>query len=282
MKTIYLYVLVSFSLFAQDKGQSFYKDKKYEEAIKYYENFLDENSDFSDAKFGIGASVYQLGDNETAISIFNDILSSADSSLKSKAFYNISTLMNEKNKLKESLAYLRKSIELDPHNEDARINYELLKRIIEQNNNQQSKSNDDSRNNEKGDQDVDSEENEKKDKKSRETNSKDDDYGNNGKGDFDNKESVQENDNDNNEKEDQEERESTQPDDNEIDREEHQNNQINGSESGKNSDNKNTNYDKTDKQLQAEAILEALKDNEKINQRRKISGKKSLKLSKDW
>ena len=251
MKCINIYILLSFFLFAQDRGQSLYSDKKFEQAIKYYESFLDKNSDFDGAKFGIGASAYQLGEKETASSIFNDISSYADSSLKSKAFYNIATLMNEKNKLKESLTYLRKSIEFDPQNEDAKINYELLKRMMEQNNEQSNSEGEDSENDEKGDQ-------------------------NNG-------ESGKEDDSGKNEKGDQNNGESGQKDDNVINGKDNQDDQNNESEQEKNSNkNNNTNYDKTDKQLQSEAILEALKDNEKINQRRKISAKKSLKLSKDW
>ena len=251
MKCINIYILLSFFLFAQDRGQSLYSDKKFEQAIKYYESFLDKNSDFDGAKFGIGASAYQLGEKETASSIFNDISSYADSSLKSKAFYNIATLMNEKNKLKESLTYLRKSIEFDPQNEDAKINYELLKRMMEQNNEQSNSEGEDSENDEKGDQ-------------------------NNG-------ESGKEDDSGKNEKGDQNNGESGQKDDNVINGKDNQDDQNNESEQEKNSNkNNNTNYDKTDKQLQSEAILEALKDNEKINQRRKISSKKSLKLSKDW
>ncbi len=40
--------------------------------------------------------------------------------------------------------------------------------------------------------------------------------------------------------------------------------------------------EKTDKQMQAEAILNALKDQEKINQKRQIAKSKSRKLEKDW
>ena len=39
---------------------------------------------------------------------------------------------------------------------------------------------------------------------------------------------------------------------------------------------------KSDRQLNAEAILNALKDNEKINQKQKIARSKVLKLEKDW
>ena len=85
-----------------------------------------------------------------------------------------------------------------------------------------------------------------------------------------------------NEKGDQKGEKSNQSDNDHIDKNEHLDDQNDELESEKKTDNKNLNYDKTDKQLQAEAILEALKDNDKINQRRKISGKKSFKLLKDW
>ena len=38
----------------------------------------------------------------------------------------------------------------------------------------------------------------------------------------------------------------------------------------------------TDRQIQAQAILDALKDQEKINQKQKIAKSKSHKLEKDW
>ena len=39
---------------------------------------------------------------------------------------------------------------------------------------------------------------------------------------------------------------------------------------------------KSDQLMQAEAILNALKDQEKFNQKQKISKTKSLKFDKDW
>ena len=39
---------------------------------------------------------------------------------------------------------------------------------------------------------------------------------------------------------------------------------------------------KSDQLMQAEAILNALKDQEKINQKQKISKTKSFKFDKDW
>ena len=44
----------------------------------------------------------------------------------------------------------------------------------------------------------------------------------------------------------------------------------------------NESENKSDELMQAEAILNALKDQEKINQKQKILKTKSLKFDKDW
>ena len=91
----------------------------------------------------------------------------------------------------ESLAFYKKAIELDPSDQDAKINFELLKQAIQEQQNQEQQNQ------------------EQKDKK--------------------------END-----------------------------------------------VQKTDQQIQAEAILNALKDQEKINQKRQIKKARSRKMEKDW
>ena len=47
-------------------------------------------------------------------------------------------------------------------------------------------------------------------------------------------------------------------------------------------DQKESDEQKTDQQIQAEAILNALKDQEKINQKRQIKTARSRKMEKDW
>ena len=283
IKCFSIYVITSIFLFSQDKGQSLYDNKKFQEAIEHYETFLNENSKLDLAKFGIGSSAYHLGEKEAAINIFKDISSSADSSLKSKAFYNIATLMNERNKLDESLAYLKKSIELDPNNEDAKINFELIKRMINQNN-QQPKSNNGDKGRKQSDSNDGGNKNDKKEQKNTQSNGKSNDNATDDSRDQNDKESAQEDNNDNidSEKDKQDENNSEELGNNQKGSLENNNNQIDESKLGKNSETNNSAFDKTDKQIQAEAILEALKDKDKINQRRKISGKRSLKLLKDW
>ena len=53
-------------------------------------------------------------------------------------------------------------------------------------------------------------------------------------------------------------------------------------ENNKTEQSSDSNGYKSDQLMQAEAILNALKDQEKINQKQKISKTKSFKFDKDW
>ena len=252
MKTTAFIFISSISLaFAQDKGQTLYQVGKFDEARAYYERILRNREKDDAARFGLGTSAYQQKDFETAALVFNNVMSTKDKSLQSKALYNIGTLFNEQQKMEESLAFFRKAIESDPLNEDAKVNYELLKRHLlqqqqdqQQNSNQNQDSKDQQKNQDNHHQDKD--------------NQDEDQFG-----------SDEEKDR---QKQEQKEKQAQQGDEKNKDQKQKIPEQT--QEEG--------NEPKTDKQLQAEAILNALKDQEKINQKRQIAKVKSRKLEKDW
>ena len=252
MKTTAFIFISSISLvFAQDKGQTLYQEGKFDEARAYYERILQNREKDDAARFGLGTSAYQQKDFETAARVFNNVIRTKDKSLQSKALYNIGTLFNEQQKMEESLAFFRKAIESDPLNEDAKVNYELLKRHLQQqqqdqqqNSNQNQDSKDQQKNQDNHHQDKD--------------NQDEDQFG-----------SDEEKDR---QKQEQKEDQAQQGDEKNKDQKQKIPEQT--QEEG--------NEPKTDKQLQAEAILNALKDQEKINQKRQIAKAKSRKLEKDW
>ena len=252
MKTTAFIFISSISLvFAQDKGQTLYQEGKFDEARAHYERILLNREKDDAARFGLGTSAYQQKDFETAARVFNNVMRTKDKSLQSKALYNIGTLFNEQQKMEESLAFFRKAIESDPLNEDAKVNYELLKRHLQQqqqdqqqNSNQNQDSKDQQKNQDNHHQDKD--------------NQDEDQFG-----------SDEEKDR---QKQEQKENQAQQGDEKNKDQKQKIPEQT--QEEG--------NEPKTDKQLQAEAILNALKDQEKINQKRQIAKAKSTKLEKDW
>jgi len=183
---------------------------------------------------------------ETAARSLNNVMHSEDKSLASKAMYNLGNMFRDQQKMEVSLGLYRKAIELDPTDEDAKVNYELLKQVLRQQQQQQEKDSDKDQNQEKQDQQKQDQNSEYQDEQNQ---NKDQDK--------DKKEQEQQQSQSNEEKKEQEQQQTQAKQDESQD-------------------------EKTDKQMQAEAILNALKDQEKINQKRQIAKSKSRKLEKDW
>ncbi len=233
-------------VFGQDKGKTAYEDGKFDEARAYYEHVLKNRKKDDAAHFGLGATAYQQQDMETAARSLNNVMHSEDKSLASKAMYNLGNMFRDQQKMEESLGLYRKAIELDPTDEDAKVNYELLKQVLRQQQQQQEKDSDKDQNQEKQDQQKQDQNSEYQDEQNQ---NKDQDK--------DKKEQDQQQSQSNEEKKEQEQQQTQAKQDESQD-------------------------EKTDKQMQAEAILNALKDQEKINQKRQIAKSKSRKLEKDW
>ena len=226
-------------LFGQDKGKKAYEEGHYDEARVYYEHVLKNRKKDDGAQFGLGVTAYQQKDMETAARALNNAMNSDDKSLASKAMYNLGNMFRDQQKMEESLALYRKAIELDPTDEDAKVNYELLKQVLQQQEQQQQDKQNQEQDQEKQDQQKQNQDNQEKGEDQQKH------------------------------QEDQQKSQSEK----EKEKKEQQQSQAKKDE---------TQDQKTDKQMQAEAILNALKDQEKINQKRQIAKSKSRKLEKDW
>ncbi len=239
-------------LFGQDKRKKAYEEGHYDEARVYYEHILKNRKKDDGAQFGLGVTAYQQKDMETAARALNNAMNSDDKSLASKAMYNLGNMFRDQQKMEESLALYRKAIELDPTDEDAKVNYELLKQVLQQQEQQQQQD----KQNQEHDQEKQDQQQQNQDSEGQDEQNKNQD--NQEKGEDQQKQ-----------QEDQQQSQSEK----EEEKKEQQQSQAKKDE---------TQAQKTDKQMQAEAILNALKDQEKINQKRQIAKSKSRKLEKDW
>jgi len=237
-------------LFGQDKGKKAYKEGHYDEARIYYEHVLKNRKKDDGAQYGLGVTAYQQKDMETAARALNNAMNSDNKSLASKAMYNLGNMFRDQQKMEESLALYRKAIELDPTDEDAKVNYELLKQVLQQQEQQQQQ--------DEQNQEQDQEKGEDQQKQDQDSEGQDEQNKDQEKQEDQQKQQV-----------DQQQSQSEK----EKEKKEQQQSQAKKDE---------TEDQKTDKQMQAEAILNALKDQEKINQKRQIAKSKSRKLEKDW
>ena len=239
-------------LFGQDKGKKAYEEGQYDEARVYYEHVLKNRKKDNGAQYGLGVTAYQQKDMETAARALNNAMNSDDKSLASKAMYNLGNMFRDQQKMEESLALYRKAIELNPTDEDAKVNYELLKQVLQQQEQQQQQD----KQNQEQDQEKQDQQKQDQDSEGQDEQNKDQDNQEKGEG----------------QQKQQEDQQKSQPE-KEKEKKEQQQSQAKKDE---------TQDQKTDKQMQAEAILNALKDQEKINQKRQIAKSKSRKLEKDW
>jgi len=126
-----------------NRANSLYKQKKYDEAIKLYNEAQIKSPDSAEINYNIGISQYKKEDYVSAVSFLEKATTSKDKILESRANFNIGNAKYKLGKLKEntdlketvnllrqSLDYYKRAIELDSKDEDARINHELVEKEL--------------------------------------------------------------------------------------------------------------------------------------------------------
>lgn len=243
----FLLFFVSISIGA-DKGIDHYNNNEFEKARQYYESILIDRNDDPAANFGLGATAFQQQDYAAAMKGFETALGTDNDKLKSSAYYNMANILAQNKRLEESLAFFRKSLELNPSDLDAKINYELIKFQLQQQQNQDQNQNQDENNKDDEQSGDKKKQDQQKDKQQQEQNAQNDSS--------DEQESEQQ---------------SNQNEDQQEDQTQQQQQDIAENEKQESQDKQN-----------AAAILDALKKDEKINKKQQMSRAKKRKLEKDW
>ena len=278
---IRIIIFISLSLqsfYSQDKGLYLFEKENYRESFEYYLNVLNSRENDISAKFGAGISAFKNQNIETGMKYLQEVSNSEDEILSSRAHFNLANIFKDENKLEESLFHYKKAIELNSNDRDSKINYELLKKILSQED-QESQSNPgdegDSSQEDQGSQDNPGDEGDNSQENQGSQNNSDDE----GDKSQENQES-QSNPGDEGDSSQEDQGSQDNPDD-EGDRSQ----EDSGIQKSKSSDEKTNmpeNEELSDKQIQAEAILNALKNQEKINQKQKLKKFKAKTLEKDW
>jgi Ca-activated chloride channel homolog len=170
------------------KAKEAYNTGKYSEAIQHYKYLTDSlQVDDDNIKLNLANAYYHLKDTANAKNNYNSLLASADRSVKSVAHQQLGIMNNRDKKFKEALDHFKEALKADPANGDARYNYELLKKVLreqekkeqEQNKDQEKKDDqnqdkkDQEQNKDKNKQDENKKDQENKDKKGEENKEQD-------------------------------------------------------------------------------------------------------------
>lgn len=135
-------------------GEEAYKAGNYELAASKFSMLVDsmQVADES-AILNLGHSYVHLNKNEEAQRQYQKLILSKDKNIKSIAYQQLGTLSNDPQTLEKALSFFKASLKSDPSNEDARYNYELIKKKMDQQKDQNQ-----DKNNQNQDQDKEQEE----------------------------------------------------------------------------------------------------------------------------
>jgi len=113
----------------KEKARIAYESGNFQEAVKQY-TYLIDSMGYSDdyAKLNLSNAYYQLKDTLHSLDNYNRLTESKDKKITSIANQQLGVMANNLNKPEEAMEFFKKALRADPTNEDARYNYELLKK----------------------------------------------------------------------------------------------------------------------------------------------------------
>jgi tetratricopeptide (TPR) repeat protein len=240
---------------------------EYEKALQEYEALIKKYPDKKELFYNLGNLNYLSGDSESALQNYKNSLIDSQPDIKADALYNMGNTFYQMGDLQNSVDFFKEALKLDPADEDIRYNYELSKRMLEQQPPQekQDKNQDDKEGDQKEEQNQDSQQSQEGDEQ--EQDSKGSEKGEN-EGEKDQQQS-----------EDGEEKLEEGPEQSQSQEGEEKN-----EEAQKQKTESQVQAEK-EKQLgkeEAEAILNAMKADENNLKPRKYKAKGLIKLEKDW
>ena len=116
------------------EGNSVYEKGKYSDAEVAYKKALEKNPKSHPAQFDLGDALYKQQRYEEAMREYNMATSTTQqSNRKAASFYNLGNSLFKSNKLPESIEAYKRTLALNPNDDDARYNLELaLERMKQQ------------------------------------------------------------------------------------------------------------------------------------------------------
>lgn len=152
-----------------------YLKNDFKAAITKYRYLVDSmNVREDEVLLNLASAYYNLKDTANALSQYQSLTASSKNQLRSKAQQQLGLIADQQGRQEEALRYFKEAIKSDLTNEDARYNYELLKKKIEEKKKQDQKKQDEqNKDKDKEKKDQDKKEDEKKEDQKKDQEQKD-------------------------------------------------------------------------------------------------------------
>lgn len=123
---------------AKEKAKESYARGEYQLAANQYRTLVDSlGVNEEEVSMNMAHSYYHINDTINARNAYLGLTNSANTSYKSVSYQQLGMLSHREGKLEEALTYFKSALKADPANEEARYNYEMVKKKLEEQQKQQ-------------------------------------------------------------------------------------------------------------------------------------------------
>lgn len=123
---------------AKAAGEDAFKQGKYTAAIKHYQYLVDSLGVREDEVIlNLANASYLAKDTASAFNYYHSVSGSPKTDIRSKAFQQLGIMANQQGRAEEALNFFKQAIKAEPSNDDARYNYEMVKKKLEEKKKQQ-------------------------------------------------------------------------------------------------------------------------------------------------
>ena len=133
-----------------EKGNTFFRHEQYDDALTYYRDAQLDAPDLPALHFNVGDALYKQGKFDEALREYEQALDAEDGDFKAKVYYNMGNAFFKQNQLSESVEAYKKSLKLVPNDAEAKFNLEFVQsKLQEQEQKQQQEGQDEKQDGEK-------------------------------------------------------------------------------------------------------------------------------------
>jgi tetratricopeptide (TPR) repeat protein len=120
------------------EAETAYQNQNFLEAIEKYKLLVDSFQVNNETiVLNLANAYYNNNEKESATGYYTQLLSSRDKTIRTAANQQMGLLAFQKEELPQAMNYFKESLLADPANNDARYNFELVKKLSQQQQNQQ-------------------------------------------------------------------------------------------------------------------------------------------------
>lgn len=152
---------------AKAAAEEAFKKGDYTAAMRHYRYLVDSLGVTEDeVMLNLANASYLAADTATAFNSYQAVTDSPKPEIRSKAYQQLGLMANQRGRHEEALNLFKQAIKAAPHNDDARYNYEMLKKKLEEEKQQQQEQQQQNQDQQQQDQQKENQENKEQQQKS--------------------------------------------------------------------------------------------------------------------